>query len=505
MDLAQKNTAVIKEFDFSRLVIAFHSINLVLILTNFALNFIGRPELKYIYLIHALWVFLSVIVFPLEKILPEIITLFFLEGQGRVLWEYQAWARIIFDVIVFLAVTKVFIGNKKVYSKDIIPKAFMAIITCHFLWYLVQIFNINAGSIAGSIAGAKIYIFPILMFLGLTQTSLDINRKEFHYTIVFFTIILTLELLLNIFQMQEKQILLLKISHYYIKPMRNGVFTGMLFRPFATTHLPGALCVFIFLTPALLYLKPVNIWKIVFRHMIIILSIINLIICQVRSALIKYIMILILIHVGTLVYHRLSTRKLFPYIIVLILVSINLDGFLSKLPMLNDKNLEYAVARTASLGDTNKLQSSRISTDTLGAVLVEQLAMYPLGVGPAMTGAASSVNEEYIKNDPVLNQKALWTHDNLIVSLFMELGYGAMFYIILIGLIPVYFTQKLIMYYRNKEEEKFRVILVCTSTLIVILIGNWGANALTYNPESFIFWLFSALGFYTLANNKKLT
>jgi hypothetical protein len=122
-----------------------------------------------------------------------------------------------------------------------------------------------------------------------------------------------------------------------------------------------------------------------------------------------------------------------------------------------------------------------------------------------MTGAASSINAESLAHDPVINSKGLWTHDNLIVSLVIELGYGAIFYIILIGLIPVYFVQKLIKLYRNKNEEKFKIILICASTLAVIVIGNWGAVAITYNPESFIYWFFAAVGFYTLAEERQLT
>lgn len=505
MNYLQKDIKNKKEFNFSRFIIVIHLFNLVFILTNFALNFLGRPELKFIYLAHASLIFLSVLLFQLDKILPEIITLLFLEGQGRVIWSYQGWARIVFDIILLLAVIKIFIGKKKIYSKEVVPKAFIALITCHFLWYLVQIFNINSASIVGAVAAVKIYIFPILLFLGLTQTDLDTKKTEFNYTIMFFVLTLVLELTLNIFQMQEKQVLLLKISSYYFKAMTNGVFTGMLFRPFATTQLPGGLSSFMFLTLGLLYLRPVTMWKSLLRHLIILFTIVNLVICQVRSALVKYIMILILIHVGTLLFHRLSSKKLFPYIIALSFLAFNLDGLLAKLPMLDDKNLEYAIARTASLGDTNKMKSSRIGTDTLGTALVYHLSRYPLGVGPAMTGAASSVNAEFLAHDPVLNSRTLWTHDNLIVSLVIELGYGAIFYIILLGLIPVYFTQKLISLYRNKNEEKFRTVLVCTSTLVILIIGNWGAVAVTYNPESFIFWFYSAIGFYALADQRELT
>jgi hypothetical protein len=172
---------------------------------------------------------------------------------------------------------------------------------------------------------------------------------------------------------------------------------------------------------------------------------------------------------------------------------------------MSDKNLEYAIARTASLGDSKSVSSSRISYDSLGTILETKLSIYPLGVGPGMTGAASSINSEFLNNDPVITTNYVWTHDNLIVALIIEFGYGAIFYIILILLIPIYFTQELIKLYKKKNEEKFRITLVCTSMLFVIIIGNWGANGIPYNPESFFFWFFSALGFCTLADQRIFT
>jgi hypothetical protein len=504
MNNLQEGVGKRKEFKLSRFIIVFHLLNLVLILSNFSLNFLGRPELKYVYLVHVVIIFLSIIIFPIEKILPEIITMLFLEGQGRVIWDYQAWARIIFDLILVFAVLKIFIANRKIYSKQVIPKAFVALILCHVLWYMVQIFNINSASIIGAVAAAKIYLFPIFLFFALSQVRLDVKGKDFTFILNFFILVFSLELLLNIFQMQEKQSLVLKISPFYFKAMQNGVFSGNLYRPFATTFIPGGLSTLIYLTVGLLFFKKSSFKYTITRFFIIGLSIVNLVLNQVRSALIKYILILIAIHVGTLIYHRLSTKKLIPYILILSIIAFNLENIIAKLPALNDKNLEYAIARTTALADTSKLTNSRISTNTLGEALYFHLSRYPMGVGPAMTGAASSINEEALAHDPVINSKSLWTHDNLIVSLVIELGYGAIFYIILIGLIPIYFIQKLIKLYRDKKEEKFLTTLICASALAVIIIGNWGAVAITYNPESFIYWFFAAIGFNTLADQRQL-
>lgn len=505
MDNLQAGIRKKKEFNISKFKVAIHFLNLIFILSNFALNFLGSPSLRYVYLAHVILIFITILIYPLDQILTEIITLLFLEGQGRIIWNYQSWARIIFDALLFLALLKIFISNKKMYEKKVIPKAFVALLSLHFIWYIAEMFNVNNPSMIGVLAATKIYIFPELLFLGLTLVNLDIKRIDFSYALGTFALILILELALNIFQMQERQALVLKLSPYYLKAMGNGIFIGKLYRPFGTAFNPGGFSTFIYLSIGLLYLKPINTKMTVIRYMIIGGSIITLILCQVRSALVKYILILIFIHIGTLLFHRLSSKKVFPYIFILLFLSFNLDTILAKIPSFNDSNIEYAIARATALGDANKLRSSRISSDTLGTVLIQKLSRFPLGLGPGMTGAAGSINTEALAHDPVINSGLVWTHDNLIVALVIEFGYGAIFYIILIGLIPVYFTQELVKLYRNKNEEKFRIILICTSTLIVILIGNWGANALTYNPESFFFWFFAALGFYTLSDQRKLT
>lgn len=491
----------------SNTLIFFHFINLFLVLINFALNFMGNPILKYFYLLHVVFIIIVAFSYRLEQIFPEIISLFFLEGQGRILWEYQGWSRIIFDSTLLIAAIRVFIINRKFYDRKIIPLPIIILIALHLLWYSVQFFNIYAASLFGVIGAIKIYIFPILLFLGLSLSKLDSNNKNFTNLLLFFALIMILELFLNYYQLTEKQDFLYKMSSYYYTATRNGVFTGLLFRPFATTQLPGALSVFIFLTAGLLYIRNLSWKQSILRLAIIGFAIFNLIICQVRSALIKYLLIIGIIYLGNIIFHRLKLKKIFPLLFVLlmsVLVSQNIDSRLSRLlSSADNESLSYSVDRVTSLADTGKMSGQRIDSQVFFTKIFNQISEYPLGVGPGMTGPAASINQDFLNKDPLLNKNTLWTYDNLFISLFIDLGIGAIFYIALIFTIPAYFSRMLIKYYKNKDEEKFRLLLICTSSLVVILLGNWGALGLTYNPESFIFWFFSALGFYTISDTRE--
>ena len=139
--------------------------NFIALVTTFTLNFLGFPALKYIYLIHVSLTIFSIIAFEFNQIFPIIMTLFFIEGQGRILWEYNDWARIIFDSLVFAAVMKIFIVRKKVVDFRKVPTPLIVIIALHFLWFLVEFTNLYSLSAFSVLASSKVYIYPLLFFL----------------------------------------------------------------------------------------------------------------------------------------------------------------------------------------------------------------------------------------------------------------------------------------------------------------------------------------------------
>lgn len=483
-------------------LLALHSVNIFLLIVNFALNFLGSPALKYVYLIHVIVIVLGLLIYDFDQIFFEIITLMFIEGQGRVLWHYQPWSRVAFDIITFLSIAKVFIQRKKIYDQKVVPWPVIVLIALHFLWYIIQFFNVNAVSIFGVLAASKIYIYPIILFLGITLSNLNPISKGFRQMLFGFYFIMILEVCLSYFHFTVKQQHLLSMSSYYYKAMKDGIFTDNLFRPFATTALPGVLAIYIFLTVGFLFFMKQNIKGTIFKWVIIVLSFLTIITCQVRSALVKFLLIIIFIQLGTMFYKRFSLRSILPFFVALIILVAGSQNFLSNGVSSEDENLNYAIGRASSLTEVSKVKNDRLNLTNFGKIIIDKISKYPLGVGPGMTGAASSVNQNEIVKNPFIKKEFLWTSDNLIISFALDLGIGGLFLLTLILFIPIYFVKYLLKMYAHKDEFHYHMLLICTSSAIVIIFGNWGAVGLTYNPESFIFWMYAALGFKIIGKYK---
>jgi hypothetical protein len=88
-----------------------------------------------------------------------------------------------------------------------------------------------------------------------------------------------------------------------------------------------------------------------------------------------------------------------------------------------------------------------------------------------------------------------WNLDNLLVSLILELGVGAIFYIL--ALFFIIFSLFSILYHCLKRNlmTPFFKISIAASTVLLIFIGNWGAVAIPYNPESFFFWFWTSFAY----------
>lgn len=483
-------------------LLALHSVNIFLLIINFTLNFIGSPALKYVYLVHVIVIVIGLLIYNFEQIFFEIITLMFIEGQGRILWHYQPWSRVAFDIVTFLSLAKVFIQQRKFYDQKILPWPVIVLIALHFLWYIIQFFNVNSVSVFGVLAASKIYIYPILLFLGISLSDLSPISKGFKQMLFGFYFIIILEIFLNYFHFTVKQQHLLNMSSYYYKAMKDGIFTDNLFRPFATTSLPGVLAIYIFLTVGFLFFIKKNINATIFKWIIIALSFFTIITCQVRSALVKFLLIIIFIQLGTMFYKRFNLRSVLPFFVALIILVVGSQNYLNKGIESEDENLNYAIGRASSLTEVSKVKNDRLNLSNFGKILIDKLSKYPLGVGPGMTGAASSVNQAEIINNPFIKKEFLWTSDNLIISFALDLGIGGLFLLSLILFIPIYFVKYLLKMYAHKDEFHYHLLLICTSSALVIILGNWGAVGLTYNPESFIFWMYAAFGFKIIGKYK---
>ncbi|MFA6236645.1 MAG: hypothetical protein WC635_04885 [Bacteriovorax sp.] len=480
------------------------NINILAVIVNFTLNFLGSPTLKYLYLIHIAITLIAVIFFNFSQILPIILTLFFIEGQGRIIWGNAGWTKVIFDSLVFLSVFKIFISNKKIYNLKGLPKSLLTLISLHFFWYLFEFSNLESVSYFAVLASSKIYIYPILFFFGLTQLEFDTSKDKFQQDLNFFFFLLGLELALTFYQFYMKDSFILQISPNYQQAMKDATFAGLFYRPFATAFSPGAISSYFFVTVGFLFFKKKSIPGNILKLILIFSLTAAIILCQVRSSLIKIILIVLLIQIGELVFHRFKAKGFSGIILFSIIMIFGGYYITEKSPMKDDASITYVKDRFSTLGDVKAVQSSRLSFSDFLQIASDKIASKPLGLGPGLTGSVGRLSLEQVKESHFLNIDMLWANDNLIISLLIDFGIGAIFYLSILMYIFLYFFQYLTIFYLKKAQAEFKILLVCFSSVIAILIGSWGTVGLTYNPESFIFWFFAALGFSTIGKFKNI-
>jgi len=466
----------------------------LLVIIHFSLNFLYSPSLKWFFLVELCCVAYYSVKLPLQQSIIGLIYLFFIEGQGRILWEYHSFFRLAFDLVCLLAVIKSVAIHKKIISHKL-PLYFEAAIYLHMAWFIVQLFNVNNIGIFPALATSKIYLLPILLFSTFLLNPFSASSKELKTLQIFALCLIFLETILSWYQMLEKESGLSQIGTYYMQVMKEGVFTGPLFRPFATTMVSGAISAYLAVSVGFLFLPN---WHGVARKIltfsVVLLSFLVLFLSQVRSSMIKHALLVVLSIIGFTFISKLRSKLLVPNLLIGFVFYLLIFHSPFGIRLLDDIDLNAATQRFAILSEHEGITRHRISMDGFIKELAEKIYETPLGLGPGRTGAASSMNAEDIANDPIYSASSSWTFDNLFIALAIDFGIGMIFYTFLIVGLPIYLILRAVMTYKTKERERAQIIFVCAVSGIVIVAGNWAANGLPYNPESFMFWFWMATG-----------
>lgn len=469
-------------------------INYLFIGIIFSLNFLALPQLKFVYLCYIVFAFTTAALMDLKTSLLIILTFSFLEGQGRILWNYHPFVRIAFDLLVATALIHSLVVRRELNTLKSLPRIVLLFMVLHFIWYLVEMFNPNAVSIFSAIAATKIYLFPILLFLVLRNSPDAFEESNLSKLVTLLFVIIVLESILSLYQGQKLESSLLSISSNYQTAIKD-IFVSKDFRPFGTAFLPGVIAVYLFLTTGFLFLKKEMSRK---RMLLILLTCalvaLTILSAQVRSALVKYIVILLGCLFSLLICSPLSMDKkiirMGQFIIALIIVGLTGYYLAAEHKIIN---LDSAIGRWKTVTSYEKFKSGRAGPEMAFTILKLRLSEFPIGLGPGVTGAASSVSREAMDRDPIYNRNTFWGYDNLFLSLVVEFGYGSIFYILLILSLPLVVLKRGWRTLRAGKNYEARVCLIAFFQISVIILGNWGAIGLPYNPESFFFWFWGAL------------
>jgi hypothetical protein len=465
------------------------------------LNFAEVPALKYFYIIEVLVFFYLAFTKRFQDLIFTTFTFILIEGQGRILGNYNLLSKNLFDLFLIIIFVKSFIRSRNFFSYKRVPLFFYFLIVGHFLWYFIQIFNFQSVGPIGVLLASKIYIFPILFFFTFMNEEVDFKAMNNDKFLLKVLILLGVQAYLVFHQKTFGEVHLLEIHPYYSKPIGKQ-FTGHLFRPFGTSHLPGGISVYISYVICLLFFFPSRKTITSLLKIAVVFSLIfACFIMQVRTGLIQ----LGLVAFFSALYLSLRSRMKFLYFPLvlssLLLIPLAFDNVKEIDTAFPDLNLEQSILRFELLKDNNKLYEQRASSDKFFKTLSEKLTKTPFGLGPGRTGAANVLFVGKIKNDLAYDLDYSWTLDNLFISLAIDFGYGMIFYALLVILMPLYLIGSVIYRY-IRFREVIPILGTSAFATFVMLLSSWGAIAIPYNPISFFYWFFLSCGLLALRNAK---
>lgn len=483
----------------------YEVLSILLYVIHIGLNLAQIPAIKYFYLLEVLVFLILALKYSWKDLFIPTIVFFFIEGQGRVLGQYNPFSRVVFDAYLFILVARHYVEKKAITLPEKIPIFFKLVIIGHFGWYIVQFFNVNSVGPLGPLVATKIYIFPIFMFFMFLDQPLEATTKAFNKRYLFIVLILILQFILIFFQISSGDTSVLNLSSYYSKSM-DQAFTGEFFRPYGTSFVPGGISIYIALSTAFLFItKTHRPWAIPLNIITTVLLLAALFVLQVRVGLI---LAFLVISYSSLIIVLRSKKRVFGLIIFFLTLSfvpIFFDNILIVQEYFPEVNLKKSIERIQDISNTEDLSSKRASFDLslFATVFMDRLEKAPLGLGPGRTGAAAGMFKDIIEDDPIYDLAFSWSLDNLYISLVIDLGIGMIFYTMLIVGLPLYtFWRSLIFWQRNKL--KTNITLISLGTLLVTLLTSWGGLSIPYNPVSFFFWFWLAHSINSLDRESKL-
>lgn len=473
-----------------------------IVLVHLMGNFLAMPFVRYSYLAMCGLIMLGVFVFKPQQIIWYFILFSLFEGQGRILWGYAPWSRIIFDITLVGVVLKSIIIKKKVWDKSRLPLYMNIFISFHFVWFMIELFNPNGAGVLASFATSKFYIFPFLLFFYYLNNPLDISDIKSQRKILFILLVLGSLAALTIIQDNNGEEFMRSMSANYGNLFKKfAVFEGYAFRPWGTSFLPGGMGTFYYMTvgfcflfrPHLISRQFINVLILkAIKYLVLLLFLYSSFLGEVRSATLK----VISIAASAMVFRFLGSGRKFrnvmgvatvAFIIFIGASNFNVDRYVA------DLDLYSAMNRWTSLAEEG-VGAQRGGFDQALGWLSDKMES-PLGYGLGMTTSFLPAFAARRRNIVGKQEHDFWNMDNFFVFLILELGVGAIFYMLIIFSSLLASLSMSFHAIKRRMMFEYSIITISASTILWVIVGNWGAAALAYNPESFFFWFWVALAF----------
>ena len=468
-------------------------VTVIFLLIHMGLNYFASPYVLQTYILLSGLVLFGVVFCDIKDSLSLVFIHFFIEGQGRVVFGYNPLARIMFDLIVCVYILLHVIRNKRIFPENRLPAFLNFLILGHFIVFFLSLFNNKGVGFWISFPMIKVYILPFIVFFIFLDTELDYDSKSFNRLTKTILWLIILNGVLCLKQFNENSPMMVAISPYYNEIGKLQSFTKLTFRPYGTSFIPGGISTYLYLTLGLIFLRSSSWFLFILGTA---LSISTLILCQVRTAMIQYGVLYFAFALFNLRFREKTLKKGLGIVAVTVLLGGILFGLISVIKEnSNQKLVNLTLGRATTIFDKETMSKSRLGFVDISRIILEKIQENPFGLGPGRTHAITEQMGLAIDSDPVYNLDYSWNFDNLWATIAIEFGLAGIFYAALILAMPLTLFSMAFSAFRRKRIQELRVLFIASCTVSIIVLANWGGVGIPYNPVSFMFWFWCALGF----------
>lgn len=412
-----------------------------------------------------------------------------IEGAAKLVSRYHPIVHVGFDLLFVALSLRVLLTQLTARSRitEFEPPLWR-IFAVHFGWFFVVFLNPYAVSLLASVAAAKLYVIPPLLFFYGFYLCNSIRRVEQFLAVWIFVAFLN-----TVTSFQQAAIgpaSVLSLSPSYGEVLER--FRGYPFRPFGLTSNPGVPALFPFLTgPAVVYFSIfTNITLIRVAMLSLLGAFVPLqLLCQVKSALIKFIF-------GQLVFlpiafyrfrssFHFSLKKVSISIVALaVVVTYVIPRINESLISSNQENAK-AFDRTLRAFDFTVMSKARTGAFQRFMLYAESA---PFGAGLSRIGPAVYRFKTEISENAFFRDTYFFS-DNLFVQFVIDLGIPGTFFIVTI--IGCILWQMFVFLRMPLDNRTYLLGVALMASSLSSLIGAYGAEPVLYNPEGPYFWFFA--------------
>ena len=433
---------------------------------------------------------LGITIVPPQKTILIYFAYLMFEGSLKVLSGYHPIVHIGSDLLLILAFLRIVndrqhaipsIDQKKLHRRIYAVTSFIVVF---WLWCGIQFFNPLGLGILPSLAAAKLYVVPILVFFMVCNYLDAQTLRQIPKLLIFMGLAQTA---LSIVDWHLGSGFVSSLHGGYASAVSSS-FTGPYYRPFGTTAVPGGPsawvtncfigCVFY------LYLEKAKVKEFLTQRKVmggafVALGVATLLICQERALLLRFCGLLFL-----------SLFLLGPKSAILSTIGLGAAGIIAATllsPVQKDDFTPYPESKTAqvqqrltALGNIETWTESRQHT-IRKMIQLSSRALF--GIGLSRTGAASAVWKDRITENPYFGISWAFS-DNVYRALFIELG--------VFGLLA-FVTLHAAVIWQLLSVRHYLANFVAGSC-VIMLVAGFASEGILYQPDASFYWLFCGLG-----------